>query len=69
MIIPSVVTVVRTKKLQLVQISHATLWARQRAFLRREATRWFLLEVLAFCLLTAISAWSLAHTIAALRLL
>lgn len=69
MLTPSVVTVVRTRKRPAARLSRATLWAQQREFLRRESTRWFLLEVLAFGMLLAISAWSLFHTVEAMRLL
>lgn len=65
MLTPSVVTVVRVKRRPAARVSNSG----QRALLRQESTRWFLLEALALGMLLAISAWSLFYTVEALRLL
>ena len=69
MITPSVVTIVRVKKRPATRVSNVTLRKLQRESLRRESARWFVLELLAFGLLAALSVWPMIHAVEALRLL
>ena len=41
----------------------------QRKYFENEATRWFVIELLLFALLAAVSIWPMIHAIEALRLL
>lgn len=68
MISPFVVTVTRTKR-RRIDRTGARLRKLQRKFLRNESLRSFIIELLLFGLLAAVSAWPIIRAIEALRLL
>jgi hypothetical protein len=70
MISPYAFAVVRTSKRRQAKRSSATIIRRlQRERLRNESIRWFVVELIFFGLLAALSAESLFRAFAALRFL
>jgi hypothetical protein len=65
---PFTIAVVRTRK-RRIDHSHTALWKRQRQYLQNDYIRWFVIELLLFGLLAAISAWPMIRAIEALRML
>jgi hypothetical protein len=69
MISPYAFTVVRTRKRRQAKRPSATVRRLQQGRLRAESIRWFLVELILFSLLAALSAESLLRAFAALRFL
>ena len=69
MLSPYAMTVIRTKKRQTHKRPPPSIWKLRREYFSGEHIRWFFLELLAFVILGAISAWPIIRAIEALRLL
>jgi hypothetical protein len=69
MISPYAFTVVRTSKRRQAKRPSTTIRRLQRERLRNESIRWFVVELIFFGLLAALSAESLFRAFAALRFL
>ena len=66
---PFTITVVRTRKRRPSHGSSANFRKFQRKYFENEAPRWFVIELLLFALLAAVSIWPMIHAIEALGLL
>jgi hypothetical protein len=69
MMSPYVITVIRMKKRQTLEQPSRTIWKLRREYFGNECIRWFVIELLLFAVLVAISVWSMIPAIGALRLL
>ena len=63
---PFLITVVRTRRRRPSQDSDFQFSRRQRQYLGDESIRWFVIALLCFGLLAAISAWPLLQALKAL---
>jgi hypothetical protein len=63
---PFVITVVRTRRRRPAKIRSSSFRRRQRQYLGDESNRWFVIALLCFGLLAAISAWPLLQALKAL---
>ena len=67
--LPYVITVVRRKKVESFDRRRRSMWKLSREYFRRESIWPFVVELLLFGLLVAISVWPMIDTVKALRLL
>lgn len=69
MITPSVNTLMQTKRPSVRRNSQAALRRRQRHIWQEESLRWFVIELLVFGVLLAVSILPMVHAVRAFRFL